>query len=200
MTFELLHAPPMSGTVLERHFEVSARKNEWVRFTDDDGAEWVGVFGSGEISGYSAVVPFADDNGRTVLVVAGGQGYVVDATSGSLLRRTPWDYAQQAMSVPGRDFVLVADTTELWAAGRQEDRLAWRREPGWYDANQTAPTHRVALDGIRFDAVTSNALTGRVWELDGWYAFRLGLPELEFIRGQYLGEAGETHGPIAPAG
>jgi len=48
---------------------------------------------------------------------------------------------------------------------------------------------RLALDGILFDEIHSDAAHGKVWEHDGWYAFTLTLPDLEFTRGAFLGAA-----------
>jgi len=186
MKAELLRAPPISGSVAERQYDVSGRANEWVRFEDDEGRDWVGVFGSAELANFSAAVPFADDRGRTVLVVAGGQGYIVDAVSGALVRRTPWHYAYAAAAVPGRDFVLVADTTEIWAVDRAGDRFVTRPDRGWYDHDERPPATRVALDGILFCRLTEAELTGKVWEGDGWYAFRVDVPTLLFTRGAFL--------------
>ncbi len=61
MKVEILRVPPISGRFTERHYEVSARANEWVRFEDDEGRDWVGVFGSAELANFSAAVPFPDD-------------------------------------------------------------------------------------------------------------------------------------------
>src|SRR5262245_55937369 len=133
MHVELLQTIPISGSIPERHFEVSAGSNAWAKFTDESGVEWVGGFGSGEGSRFHTVVRFADDGGRTVLVIAGGQGYVVDAASGDLIRRTPWHYSKAAIAIPERGFVVVADDTQIWATSRRDDRGAWRREPAWYD-------------------------------------------------------------------
>ena len=200
MNAQLLRTPPISGTVVERHFAVSAGANIWVRFTHPDAAEWIGVFGSAELAHFDAVVPFADDGGRTALVIAGGQGYIVDVVSGVLLRRTPWDYAYHAVAVPGSGRILVADCTAIWATDRTGDQRAWRREPAWYDYHQESPAHRVALDGVIFDEVTVDQLTGKVWEMDGWYAFALRLPDLEFTRGSCVAADWETFGSPSPAG
>lgn len=186
MKVELLRAPPVSGSVTERHYDVSAQANEWVRFEDDEGRAWVGVFGSAELSGFDAAVPFPDDGGATVLVIAGGQGYIVDAVSGGLLRKTSWDYACTAVAVPAHDFVFVANTTEIWAAGRVGDRYVTRQDRAWYDYDKRPVAIRVALDGIVFERVTTDELMGRVWEMDGWYAFRVDVPALVFTRGTWL--------------
>lgn len=196
MKVTLLGSPPISGSVLERHFDVSAGTNAWVQFDNDEQGTWVGVFGSSGLTRFNAVAPFADDGGRTVLVIAGGQGYVVNAQSGELLRRTPWDYAQAAFVVPGRDFILVADDTRIWAADRSRDRYAWRRDRAWYDTDDLSPPRRVSLDGIIFDEMTGQELSGKVWEMDGWYGFRLGLDDLEFTRGGLVSPHREAFAPF----
>jgi hypothetical protein len=200
MHAEILRTPPMSGTFVEHRFDVSAHTNTWVRFEDDEGNEWVGVFGRSGYSAFDAVVPFAIDGGRTVLVVAGGQGYVVDARTGSLVRRTRWFGAEGVVAVPDQDFVLVADATEIWVADRARDLRAWRHDRAWYDSDDKTPATRVALDGIVFDHVTSSELTGKVWEMDGWYAYRVRLPDLEFTRGERVATEWETFAPTPPAG
>ena len=185
MVIEVLSSPPVSGTMRERHYDVSARANTWVRFQTNDG-EWVGVFGSAELAHFSTVVPFPDDGGRTALVISGGQGYVVDASSGMLIRKTPWDYAYSAAGVPGRHFILVANTTEIWATDRETDRYVRREDPAPYDYDERESPVRVALDGIMFERVTPTELAGRVWEGAGWYAFRVDIATLTFTRGQFL--------------
>jgi hypothetical protein len=121
------------------------------------------------------------------LVIAGGQGYVVDAHAGALVREPPWCYAYSAIPVPGHTFVLVADTTEIWAVYRDRDVTASRRDRAWYDTDSPSVTpSRVALDGIVFDAPGRDAITGAVWEMDGLYAFTLHFDGLRFERGALL--------------
>jgi hypothetical protein len=175
------------GTVHERHYDLSPRDNTWVRFDGGPGGAWVGVFGNHGSSDFSAAVPFPDDDGRTVLVLARGEGYFVDARSGILLRRPRWGDACGALAAPGRDGILVASPTMIWAAGRTRDdyavpaeRLAWGTTDNPYDR------HRVAVDGIIFHAVTHSALTGVAREPDGWRRFTVGLDDLRFQRGDPL--------------
>src|SRR5688500_7656991 len=97
-----------SGTYPEKIFGPPWGEFSRVFFTTDDGEEWVGVFNAG-LSGFDAVVPFGDDDGRTVLVIARGRGYVLEPDTRELIRETPWDYATAAIAVPGRDFVIVAE-------------------------------------------------------------------------------------------
>ena len=188
MLIQLLRTIPVSGSFKERHYNVSAGANAWVKFATEAGVEWVGVFGSGERSRFYQALPFGADRGRTACIIAGGQGYVVDTESGDQLRETPWRYGHAAIAVPDRDFVIVADDTEIWAAGRSGDRYAWRSEPAWYDYGVSDRPHRVALDGIIVDAATKDEVRGKIWEGDGWFEFRLLLPDLELIRGWCLSE------------
>ena len=92
MEFELLAQPPISGTIVERHFDVSADSNLWVKFVDPEGDEWVGVFGDGATR-FDAVVPFGDAPERTALVIASGRGYIIDLAARTLVRWTSWDDA-----------------------------------------------------------------------------------------------------------
>jgi hypothetical protein len=80
---------------------------------------------------------------------------------------------------------VVADEIRIWTASRATDEPVWRPEPGDYE--QGAPgTGRGALDGIVFDAASREAVEGKVWEGDGWYAFRVELATREFVRGRFL--------------
>lgn len=194
MNISLLTQQPISGTILERHFSVFRGANLWVRFEDDVEEPWIGVFGMGDVSPYCAAVPFDDDGGRTVLVVAGGQGYIVDRISGTLLRETGWFYSYSALAPPTRDFVIVADTQHIWACRRDND-----------DARATGPAflipmqdiHQVALDGIVFERSTDAELIGFVeypYRHSRWHRFRLHYDDMhlevgERVEGDVQGQA-----------
>jgi hypothetical protein len=91
----------------------------------------------------------------------------------------------------------------IWAAGRTRDdyavpveRLAWGNGDNPYDR------HRVAVDGIIFHAVTHSALTGVVFEPDGWRRFHLRLDDLRFERREPAGgefQATEPYGGCPPS-
>jgi hypothetical protein len=151
-----------------------------VRFDDEQGVEWVGVFGRAE-GLFDAVVSFPESCGHTFLVVAGGQGYVVDASARTLMRLTDWDLAQSCKVGTDGDCIVVAEYTRLWVVRQLEDCLAWRGDPMW-DGDRS----RVALDGIVLDRVSRDEVIGKAWEIEGWYAFRVSLSNLEFRRGQFL--------------
>jgi hypothetical protein len=177
----LLTAKPESGTVLERHYGVSTDTYTWVRFESSTGEfePWVGIFPNAPVAFFSTAVSIG--RGPTALVVACGQGYVVDVFTGAVIRMTPWDYAYSAASVPDRDFVVVANTTEIW--GTYEDREQYARlSTPWFTPldHRAIPTEaeseeyeRVALDGIVFETVTAHELRGKVWWPNGWHNFTL---------------------------
>jgi hypothetical protein len=179
MKAELLGTPPISGSVEEHAFAATSGSNAWVRFDDELGDEWIGVFGGLGIRSGAAVVPFGDDGGRTVLVVAHGAVYILDVVHRRLLRpldRDPaWVYATTAATIPGHAFVAVANDTEAWFAYRDHDRRIWRADQPWYELHAQPPFYRLALDGIRLDGVTGEKLHGKVWQMDGWYALEVEL-------------------------
>jgi hypothetical protein len=205
MPLELLAARPLAGTLRERHYDLSPRDNTWVRFDDGRGGEWAGVFGNHGGSYFCAAVPFPDDDGRTVLVVARGEGYIVDSRSGILLRRPRWGDACGALAAPGRDGILVASSTMIWAAGRTRDdyaqpveRLPWAATDNPYDR------HRVAVEGIIFHGVTHSALSGVAREPEEWRRFHLRLDDLRFERREPVGAgiqclATESYGGCPPS-
>jgi hypothetical protein len=177
----LLTTKPEPGTVLERRYGVSDDTNTWVRFESSTGEfePWVGIFPNAPVAFFSTAVRMG--SGPIALVVARGQGYLVNAFTGALIRTTPWDYAYSAVSVPDRDFVVVANTTDIWATYEDRDHYARVLTPwftplgGWGNPTQPEPDdyERVALDGIVFETVTAQELRGKVWWPDGWYDFTL---------------------------
>lgn len=169
MRARLLEYPPEAGVPVVRFGAQVAGDSTWVCFEGIGTEPWVGAFRNGDVAFYSTAIPFGDDGGRTMLVVARGQGYVVDVSTRALLRQTPWDYSYTALTVPGREFVVVADTTDIWLAYRDEDvRPTVTGNPmPWSDP------HRLALDGLVLDDPSPDALTGKAWQPDGWYTFRM---------------------------
>ena len=155
MIVELYEQVPESGTVPERWFD-AAGSCAWVRFVDDDGDEWAGVFGRSGFSGHCKAVLCGD--GRTALVIADGQGYVVDAQTGELHHKTTCDCLCDAIAVPGREFVIACDFTGLYAVSKQGE--VWH-------------SPRVALDGIRLNGATEASVTGEAWWHDEWCSFTL---------------------------
>jgi hypothetical protein len=185
MKAELLTSIPPAGVWEERRYDVSGGHNVWVLMTTKDEQQWVGVFGPGRGSPFSAALPLMVDGEVVILVIAGGQGYVVDS-NGQLLRRTPWDLAYAAVAAPSHDRVIIASTTEIWAAGANDDRYATRYPSPWFNRDPVIFEHRVAVDGINFDPPQAERVTGKLWDMDGWYSFRLSLDSLALEVGEML--------------
>jgi hypothetical protein len=150
---------PESGTVKERWFD-AVGDCTWVRFVTDDPTEWAGVFGNGDMAKHRKAVLFGDE--RTAMVIAGGQGYIVDAQTGELHHKTDYDCFCDAVTVPGRQFVIACDFTNLYAVAK--GGVVWR-------------SSRIALDGIKLDSATETFLAGQGWEIDGWHPFTLSIDD-----------------------
>ena len=195
---ELLTEKSPSGTVTERCYDASAETNTWVRFDDPavSGTPWVGVFGNAHVAFYSAAIPF--DDGRHVLVIARGQGYIVDGHTGRLVRKSPWDYSYSAVAAPGWDFVVVADTHAVWATSLDGDDRRARLVRPWFTrldrrkqpVDPSDGEHEVvALDGIVFDAVDHDQLLGYAWWPDGWHPLHLNFEDWHME---------QQDGPVSP--
>jgi hypothetical protein len=201
MSARLLTSKPVSGSIRERHYDVSAGDNTWVQFDDDEGDQWAGVFGNGGVSPYCAVLPFDDELNEAVLVIAGGQGYIVDTVTGTLIRKTPWFYANSGLAAPGRDFVAVANTTEIWVVRRDGDVFVDPQGRSRYETTALpGNSHRLALDGIVFEQSTHDQLVGALWEHDGWYRFLVRYDGLVFEKREMLAKEMDAFVAKAPQG
>ncbi|MFN2399012.1 MAG: hypothetical protein ABR543_10305 [Gemmatimonadaceae bacterium] len=185
MRATLLTQIPESGTLEEQHFSVSADRNAWVLF-EQSKFQWVGVFGSTESADFTGIASFDADAAQTVLVVAGGQGYVVDVPSRSLVRKTPWDYCYAAMPVIGADLVVCADPWSIWTTSGEGDVYARITDPRHTDMNGGPDRERIAWDAIILDDLDETTVTGRLEELEGWYEFRLSLTTMTVERGRQI--------------
>lgn len=155
MTVEIYDQIPLSGTVRERRFDAVGHCT-WVRFVPDDLTEWAGVFGNGGIVSHRKAVLFGDE--RTAMVIAGGQGYIVDAQTGELHLKTDCDCLCDVVAVPGREFVIACDFTDLYAVSK--NGVVWR-------------SPQISRDGIEFDSATETSLSGRAWQGDDWHRFTI---------------------------
>lgn len=169
MRVELCEHAPVSGSAQERRFD-AVGSCTWVRFVTDDGDEWAGVFGRGSMVDHVGAVLCGD--GRTALIIAGGQGYVVDAHAGTLHHKTACDTLCEAVAVPGRPWAIACDYTGLYAVSPQGE--LWR-------------SPRLALDGIRLGQATGAAVAGEAWCHDGWRRFSVQFDGWR-IDGDVLGE------------
>src|SRR3954462_3570284 len=106
-----LPSPPVSGSIVEHWFDGGG--GTWFHFETDDGGEWAGLFAGSGLVPENSAVEFAD--GRTALINAGGEGYVIDVDRAELLYRPEVVPLVGAVSVPGRDFVIARDFTGVHA-------------------------------------------------------------------------------------
>lgn len=129
-----------------------------VRFHPASGDPWVGNFQPG-ICGYDGVLMHPD--GRTVIVVSGGQAYQIDPRSRACLR-----HFGGCISAVVRDdtrrLVVLADLTRLWLLDAARER--WVSE-------------RVSLDGIRNLRIEAESVVGEDYDpmSDHWHPFSVSL-------------------------
>ncbi len=160
MKVTLLEEPPESGSVEEHWFDAEGDCT-WVLFEPEEGEPWAGVFGCGSFESSDDVALFGDD--RHIFVLAAGQGYIVDELSRTVVHRTESDYLADAIGVPDRDFVVLADFQDLCLLGSD---------------GQLTDLGRIADDGIIFEQADSECVTGTCTLCPGGddtYEFRLDL-------------------------
>jgi hypothetical protein len=170
--FEVLTGLPPYGPTAEPFSAAGGgthREGYVVRFTDSDGGRWVGNFQRG-LGGIHAVYEHPDE--RRVIVISGGQGYVVDPDD-----RTQREYLggqiEDVLLVPGRGvlvgnglwFVLVGPGGTLWTSGR----ISW--------------------DGMRRLRVDGLSLNGESWDplTESWIPFELDISTGHPTGGSFAG-------------
>jgi hypothetical protein len=185
----LMTEKPISGRYLELPFTCSSKTNAWVLFSGEGFAPWIGIFGDGSVSFFSGIARF---NGTEIfLIIAGGQGYIVDAREKRLLRQTSWSYSYSCCTVPDCSFVLVADTQEVWACSIDNDVFARARvKETWFKSfdkhgNRIPPSpkefYEIALDGIILECVTNISASGKAWWGEDWHSFKIDLKDMSAL-------------------
>jgi hypothetical protein len=152
-------AEPFSATGCGVHSEGFV-----VRFTDSQGLDWIGNFQPG-LGGTSSAVEHPD--GRRVLVIASGQGYVVDPDD-----RSHRDYLGSQIE----DILPVASLGVLIGNGLWFEAIG----PGgslWI-------SDRISWDGMQGLKIEGQSLIGESWDplTDKWVSF-----ELDLVTGHSLG-------------
>jgi hypothetical protein len=162
----LLEKSPISGTYPEQWYKAKGE----CTFALFEGAEyekWLGVFGNGGITQYSAAIDFPTT--ACVLVIARGKGYVVDIQSRQLRYETECDYIVNAVEVPTRDVIVAYDFTRLYAFS--SEKQLWQSD-------------NIASDGIELGEVSNAYVRGKVWRYDQWFPFTLKVDELSIELGK----------------
>jgi hypothetical protein len=126
------------------------------RFLPADREPWVGAFACTGVN-YNT---FARGFGPTgdVLVVARGQGYVLNVPQRALRFTTADDYLFDARAIPGQDAIVACSCVYLCAYSSQREQ--------WVSDD-------FAFDGIGLGEVTPAKVSGWQWQHDGWYGFTL---------------------------
>jgi hypothetical protein len=136
-----------------------------VEFQNETGA-WVGNF-MGGATGFTKVFEHLD--GRSVIVIAGGQGYVVNSDSQEV---STFGGALTGIAYRGVDRFVFSTFTELEAYGTTG--LRWR-------------TRRLSWDGFRSFRAEGGILQGEAWTPIGekWTEFSVDLSTGEATGGAY---------------
>jgi hypothetical protein len=128
----------------------------------------VGNFQPG-LSAFSTALLHPD--GRTVIVISGGQAYHVDPESRTLLGEFGGGISV-CIAVPSHSMLVFSDDIRLW--GLAPAGLAWR-------------TERISWDGIRRLTVSADHITGEACDpmRDVWTPFRVHLDSGRVTGGSY---------------
>jgi len=171
--FEILPSLPVYGPLAEPFTATgqgSHREGFVVRFTTNRGENWVGNFQPG-LSGFCEV--FQHPNQREVIVVSGGQGYVVDPDDASK-REYFGSSIDVAFALPERN--LIAFGNGLWFEAIGLDGFLWKSE-------------RISWDGMQELRRDGANLRGEAWSPleDRWIPFELDLLTGASNGGSYCG-------------
>jgi hypothetical protein len=170
-TFEVVPGLPPYGPAAIP-FPVSGRGAHMqgfvVRFTPTAGDSWVGNFQSG-MTRFSGA--YAHPDARHVLVVSGGQVYVVDPDGRSA--EELGGMVASVIPIPERSALLLEEG--LWLSLIDPTGLRWR-------------TRRLSWDGIRNLSVEANFIRGEGWRYDDtWHEFQVSLSTGDTKGGAYAG-------------
>lgn len=158
--FEVLPGLPTCGPLAESFSATGQgrhREGYVVRFFPREGESWVGNFQPG-IASLCCVVEHPD--GTRLIVISGGEGYVVDPANRKTVEfMASWYVAvhriqelNQLVFETPVDFEAIGESGKLWC------------------------THQVSWDGMRNVVVCGCELRGEAWGLDDcWYPFRVDL-------------------------
>src|SRR5262245_46084013 len=155
--FEILAGMPVYGRYHEQFSATiwGTHSDGFVVLVSPDGVEpLVGNFQRG-LSSYDAVQ--CHPNLSDLIVVAGGQAYVVEPKSRQLIETFGAQIGWSQM-LPDHDLLLFHDSIRFHAYGPAGQ--AWR-------------TRRLSWDGIRIGSISHPRLAGEAWTFDGdrWVPF-----------------------------
>jgi hypothetical protein len=146
----------------------SHREGFVIEFHPPSRQPWVGNFQPG-LAGFSTVVLHPD--GRSVVVISGGQAYQIDPESQSIISQFGGGIAG-CMVIPTRSMLVMSDDIRLWAL--QPAGIAWQ-------------TERISWDGIRSLTVSGSDIAGEAYDpmTDSWTPFSVSLDSGRVTGGSY---------------
>jgi hypothetical protein len=171
--FEILDGMPVYGPYPEQFSATSWGTHSQgfvLRVRPPESEAWVGNFQRG-LSSYDAA--HLHPNSRDLIVVAGGQAYIVEPKSRHLIGTFG---AQISWSQPFVEHQLLLFHNGLWL-----DAYGF--------AGQLWQTRRLSWDGVRVQSIEWPWLNGEAWTFDGdrWVSFALDLRSGDASGGSYVG-------------
>lgn len=156
---EPLEGLPAYGKPALSFPEVDAfREGYVVKFTTDNGEEWVGNFAIFRLDGLNAV--YTELGPHAVFIVAGSVGYIVDVEVKTLVREIGFDIIYSWFDDGLQAFVI---SNGLWFEAFNGDGLKWR-------------SRRFSLEGIRNLQMQGETVVGEASGVSqNWLPFRLNL-------------------------
>jgi|HubBroStandDraft_4_1064222.scaffolds.fasta_scaffold700856_1 hypothetical protein len=115
-----------------------------VEFSPEAKSAWVGNFQPG-VTGYSTVLPHLD--GKSLIVIAGGQAYVVDVLERRLLSVFGGNIDAALFVHPEGPLVIC---NGIWLEARDNTGLRWR-------------SRRISWDGMSDLRVENDKILGQAW-------------------------------------
>jgi hypothetical protein len=143
------------------------REGYVVALLPDSEPAWVGNFQPGATTFNDVIVDSAQGE---ALVIAGGQGYVVNLSTGKLIDRIG-GFIQDSIELPDRQRYVFSTATDfdLYRNGK----IIWR-------------TRRLSWDGFRNVVVQGQILIGEAWMFDDtWHPFVVDLSSGTASGGSY---------------
>lgn len=164
MKTTLLDIRPLPGDYPEKHFNARGQCTS-VLFEDQNYQDWLGIFGNGGVTQYSAATLFSTTS--AALIMAKGEGYAVDVNTKQLTYKTKCDYLVDALQIPDRDLIIAYNFTNIFA---------------FTSKKQVWDSGRIASDGLKFEGIFASVVHGKVWAYTQWQNFTLNLNtfKLEF--------------------
>jgi len=169
--FEILDGMPAHGPYPEQFSATGRgthREGLVLRVRPPHAEAWVGNFQRG-LTSYDVV--HLHPNSRDLVVVAGGEGYIVEPSS--------------------RRLIATFGGQICWSRSFVEHRLLLFHNGLWFDAHGSSgplwQTRRLSFDGIRVRSIEWPWLRGEAWTFDGdrWEPFAVDLRSGEASGGTY---------------